>query len=85
MKNCEKLINATEIVELIEETKNELERPMPDYEAISHKLGEELERVEIEYERTQRELAEAQRELAYLRGVKATAEAFLGVKIDGKF
>ena len=54
---------------------------MPDYEAISHKLGEELERVEIENERTQRELSEAQKELAYLRAVKATTEAFLGVKI----
>ncbi len=52
-----------------------------DYEAISHKLGEELERVEIENERIQSELSEAQKELAYLRAVKATTEAFLGVKI----
>lgn len=70
-------------LELIEEMKAQLEQPTTacDYEAISHKLEEELERVEIENERIQRELSEAQKELAYLRAVKATTEAFLGVKI----
>lgn len=48
------------------------------------KLNDELCRVNVEYERTQRELYEAQKELAYLRTIKATTEAFLGVKIDGQ-
>ena len=54
------------------------------YEADIRKLNDELCRVNVEYERTQRELYEAQKELAYLRVIKATAEAFLGVKIDGQ-
>ena len=45
------------------------------------KLNDKLADAEITLERTQRELAEAQKELAYLRAVKATTEAFLGVKI----
>ena len=49
-----------------------------------HKLNNKLSEAEIAHERTQRELAEAQKELAYLRAVKATAEAFLGAKIDGQ-
>lgn len=57
---------------------------MPDYEAECRRLNDELCRVNVEYERTQRELADAQNELAYLRAIKATAEAFLGVKIDGQ-
>lgn len=48
------------------------------------KLHDELCRVNVEYERTQRELYEAQKELATLRAIKATTEAFLGVKIDGQ-
>lgn len=73
----------TDAARLIEELVDRLEHPTTacDYEATSHKLGEELERVEIENERIQRELSEAQKELAYLRAVKATTEAFLGVKI----
>lgn len=73
----------TDAARLIEELVDRLEHPTTacDYEAISHKLEEELERVEIENERIQRELSEAQKELAYLRAVKATTEAFLGVKI----
>lgn len=78
-------------IELIEEMKAQLEQPTTacDSEIIaqSHseeirKLNDELCRVNVEYERTQRELFEAERELKYLRVIKATTEAFLGVKID---
>ena len=62
-----------------------------NYEAIaqSHseeirKLNDELCRVNVEYEHAQRELADTRRELIHLRTVKATAEAFWGVKINGK-
>lgn len=80
--DCINLLLA-DAIERLEKQSVPLEQPtvMPDYEAISHKLGEELERVEIENERIQSELSEAQKELAYLRAVKATTEAFLGVKI----
>lgn len=47
------------------------------------KLHDKLADAEITLERTQRELYEAQKELACLRVIKATTEAFLGVKIDG--
>lgn len=78
---------------LIEEMKAQLEQPTTacDSEIIaqSHseeirKLNDKLGEAEIAHERTQRELHEAQKELAYLRAIKATAEAFLGVKIDGQ-
>lgn len=83
----------TDAARLIEELVDRLERPIPscDHESIaqSHseeirKLHDELCRVNVEYERTQRELHEVRKELAYLRAIKATAEAFLGVKIDGQ-
>ena len=48
------------------------------------KLHDKLADAEITLERTQRELFEAERELKYLRAIKATVEAFLGVKIDGQ-
>lgn len=79
--------------ELILELKAQLESPTTacDSEIIaqSHseeirKLNDKLGEAEIAHERTQRELHEAQKELAYLRAIKATAEAFLGVKIDGQ-
>jgi hypothetical protein len=47
------------------------------------KLNDKLADAEITLERTQCELYEAQKELTTLRAVKATTEAFLGVKIDG--
>lgn len=83
----------SDAIKLIEEMKAQLEQPTTacDYELVaqSHseeirKLNDELCRVNVEYERTQRELYEAQKELATLRVIKATAEAFLGVKIDGQ-
>ena len=59
-----------------------------NYEALtqSHseeirKLNDKLADAEITLERTQRELTDAEQELAYLRAIKATTEAFLGVKI----
>lgn len=78
--------------ELILELKAQLEQPTEcDHEIIaqSHseeicKLHDKLCEAEIAHERTQRELAEAEQELKYLRAVKATAEAFLGRKIDGQ-
>ena len=79
-------------IEVLESMKAELEQPtaMLNYEAENHglnaelrKLSNKLSEAEIAHERTQRELAEAQNELVYLRAVKATAEAFLGVKING--
>lgn len=79
--------------ELILELKAQLEQPTTacDHEIIaqSHseeirKLNDKLGKAEIAHERTQRELHEAQKELTYLRAIKATAEAFLGVKIDGQ-
>lgn len=61
-----------------------------DHESIAQSHNEEIRKLhdkladaEITLERTQREFYEAQKELAYLRAVKATTEAFLGVKIDG--
>jgi hypothetical protein len=77
---------------LIEEMKAQLEQPtiacdyeltFKAYDADICKLNDKLSRVNVEYERTQCELAEAQKELTVLRAVKATTEAFLGVKIDG--
>ena len=80
-----------DVLNLITEMKTELDRPVQDYESLaqSHseeirKLHDKLSKAEIVHERTQRELYEAQKELTYLRAVKATAEAFLGVKIDGQ-
>ncbi|MBQ2241483.1 MAG: hypothetical protein II319_05025 [Clostridia bacterium] len=78
-------------VKLLEEMKAALEQPttagaecavMPNYEEINRKLEEKLCEAEIDHERAQRSLYEAQEELAYLRAVKATAEAFLGRKIE---
>lgn len=57
---------------------------MPNYEEINRKLEEKLCEAEIVHERIQRDLSEAQKELAHLRAVKATAEAFLGRKIEVK-
>lgn len=61
-----------------------------DHESIAQSHNEEIRKLhdkradaEITLERTQRELAEAEQELKYLRAIKATTEAFLGVKIDG--
>lgn len=72
-----------DVLDLITEMKAQLEQPTScNYEAECRRLNDELCRVNVEYEHTQRELYEAQKELAYLRAVKATAEAFLGVKID---
>lgn len=80
------------LLELAKRQKAQLEQPviageectaMPNYEEINRKLEDKLCKAEIEHERTQRELYEAQRELEYLRAVKATAEAFLGRKIEG--
>ena len=75
-----------EALELLEEMKAQLEQPTTacDYEAECRKLNDELCKVSVELERYQRECAEAQRELAFLRAVKATAEAFLGRKINGQ-
>ena len=78
---------------LIEELVDRLEHPTTerDHESLaqSHseeicKLYDKLADAEITLERTQRELFEAERELKYLRTIKATVEAFLGVKIDGQ-
>lgn len=77
--------------ELIEELKAQLEQPTKcNCESIAQSHSEEISKLhdklavaEIALERTQRELAEAEQELKYLRAVKATTEAFLGVKIDG--
>jgi chromosome segregation ATPase len=77
---------------LIKELKAQLEQPTTacDSEIIAQNHSEEIRKLhdkladaEITLERTQRELAEAEQELKYLRAVKATTEAFLGVKIDG--
>lgn len=82
-----------EAIEIIDELTAQLEQQSTarDLETIaqSHseeirKLHDELCRVNVEYERTQRELYEARKELATLRAIKATTEAFLGVKIDGQ-
>lgn len=79
-------------IELILELKAQLEQPvndgaectaMPNYEEINRKLEDKLCKAECEHERTQRALSEMQKELEYLRAVKATAEAFLGRKIEG--
>ena len=59
-----------------------LERPVPNDEKIC-KLHDQLCCVTLERDRAYADLAEAQKELTVLRAVKATAEAFLGVKIDG--
>jgi hypothetical protein len=81
------------LLELAKRYKAQLEQPttagaecavMPNYEEINRKLEDKLCKAEIEHERTQRDLYEAQRELAHLRAVKATAEAFLGRKIEVK-
>lgn len=82
-----------EACESLEEMKAQLEQPTTacDHESLaqSHseeicKLHDKLADAEITLERTQRELAEAEQELKYLRVIKATTEAFLGVKIDGQ-
>lgn len=71
-----------------------LNEPTTDcnYESIAQSHSEEIRKLhdkladaEITLERTQRELNEAEQELKYLRTIKATTEAFLGVKIDGNF
>lgn len=86
--DCMGIVNHA--LSLIKEQKTKLEQPTPIESKIIHKydeqlckLNDELCKVGIEYERTQCELAEAREELTYLRAVKATAEAFLGRKIDG--
>lgn len=88
---CQKM--KTDAVELFEEMKAQLEQPktacdyeltFKAYEADIRKLNDELSRVNAEYERTECDLHRAEVELIHLRAVKATAEAFLGVKIDGQ-
>ena len=78
---------------LIEELKARLEQPVTacDYELTFkaydqdiRKLNDSLCCVTMERDRACADLAEAQKELTYLRGIKATAEAFLGAKIDGQ-
>lgn len=64
--------------------KNNLELAKQYYEEINRQLEEKLCVAEIDHERIQRDLFEAQKELAHLRAVKATAEAFLGRKIEVK-
>ncbi len=78
-------------LKMLKELKAQLEQPVQINEAAmqSHseeicKLNDELCKVSMELERYQRECAEAQRELTHLRAVKATAEAFLGRKINGQ-
>lgn len=80
-------------LELFEEMKAQLEQPATacDHESIAQSHSEEIRKLhdkltdaEITLERTQRELSEAEQELKYLRTIKATTEAFLGVKIDGQ-
>jgi hypothetical protein len=91
-RTCHDLLKQ-DALELIKELKAQLEQPTTvcDSEIIaqSHseeirKLNDKLCKAEVAHEGTQRELHEAQKELAYLRAIKATAEAFLGVKIDGQ-
>ncbi len=81
------------ILELAKRQKAQLEQPTTacDHEIIAQSHSEEIRKLhdklceaEIAHERIQRELSEAQKELAYLRAIKATTEAFLGVKIDGQ-
>lgn len=79
-KDCVGLL-LTDAIERLE--KQSAPTVMPDCETECRRLNDELCRVNVEYERTQRELHEVRKELAYLRAIKATTEAFLGVKIDG--
>ena len=91
VSDCTRQLN-DDAVRLIEELVDRLEQPkttatdviIPNYESENRKLNDKLCEAEIALERYQRECAEAQRELAYLRAVKATAEAFLGRKINGQ-
>lgn len=60
-----------------------------DYEAIAQihseeirKLNDQLRTSCVAYEGVYQDLVDAQKELTVLRAVKATAEAFLGVKIN---
>lgn len=75
---CQKL--KADAVEMLQEMKAR----NYEYSVENHKLRDKLADAEITLERTQRELYESQKELAYLRAIKATTEAFLGVKIDGQ-
>ena len=62
----------TKALDLIKKQKELLDRP------VDGSLNDKLCEVTIELERQNRYIADLQNELAYLRGVKATAEAFLG-------
>lgn len=70
---------------LIEELQAQLEQPKitVDYESIAQTHSEELRMALAECDRVRTDLHRAEVELIHLRAVKATAEAFLGVKIDG--
>lgn len=90
-RTCHDLLKQDALA-LIKELKAQLEHPTTacDSEIIAQSHSEEIRKLhdkladaEITLERTQRELNEAEQELKYLRAVKATTEAFLGVKIDG--
>ena len=73
---CQKL--KADAVEMLQEMKAR----NYEYSVENYKLHDKLCEAEITLERIQRELSEAEQELAYLRAIKATTEAFLGVKID---
>lgn len=64
--------------DLIKRQKEQLERP------VDGSLNDKLCEVTIELERQNRYIADLQHEIAYLRAIKATAEAFLGRKIEVK-
>ena len=82
-----------EALEIIDELTVQLEQQNAprDLETLAQSHSEEINalhdqlcKMSMEFERAQRELADTRRELIHLRTVKATAEAFLGVKIDGQ-
>jgi hypothetical protein len=56
---------------------------MPDYERKCSELEADIRSLTFERDCVNAELANTQTELAFLRAVKATAEAFLGRKIEG--
>jgi hypothetical protein len=70
-------------LELIEEMKAQLEQPKisVDFESIAQSHSEELRMALAECDRVRTDLHRAEIELIHLRAVKATTEAFLGVKI----
>lgn len=79
-------------IKLILELKAQLEQPviagekctaMPNYEEMYNRLEKEVCVITHERNLAYAERDQAQQELYYLRAVKATAEAFLGRKIEG--